>query len=287
MRVDAHHHTWDLATGMYRWPTPAEGPIFRTIEVDEIEPHLLAAGIDRTVLVQAANDTRETDTMLAAADAHEWIGAVVGWVPLERPADAARRLDAFCRHPRFRGVRHLIHNEADPDWIVRPAVLDGLAVLEERGLVYDLVAVYPDHLRHVPALADRFPTLTLVIDHLAKPPFGTDRMGDWAAQLAAAADRPNVVAKVSGLDTAAGPGWSADTLRPAVDLAFEVFGADRLMFGSDWPVSELGGGYERVFAATQELLAARSAEEREAVLGGTASRVYRIADPGTSEGVAA
>lgn len=115
MRVDAHHHAWDLATGMYRWPTPAEGPIFRTIEVAEIEPHLLAAGIDRTVLVQAANDTRETDMMLAAADTHEWIGAVVGWVPLERPAEAGRRLDAFCPHPRFRGVRHLIHNEADPD----------------------------------------------------------------------------------------------------------------------------------------------------------------------------
>ncbi|MFI5226499.1 MAG: amidohydrolase family protein [Candidatus Limnocylindrales bacterium] len=276
MRVDAHHHTWDLATGMYRWPTPAEGPIFRTIEVDEIEPHLSAAGIDRTVLVQAANDTRETETMLRAADARAWIGAVVGWVPLERPSDATGYLDAFCRHRRFRGVRHLIHNEADPDWIVQPAVLDGLAMLEERGLAYDVVAVYPDHLRHVPALAGRFPTLTLVIDHLAKPPFGTDRMADWAALLTASADHPNVVAKVSGLDTAAGPGWSADTLRPAVDVAFDVFGADRLMFGSDWPVSELGGGYERVFAATEELLADRSAEEREAVLGGTASRVYRI-----------
>ena len=286
MRVDAHHHTWDLATGMYRWPTPAEAPIFRTIEVDEIEPHLAAAGIDRTVLVQAANDRRETWAMLAAADAHPWIGAVVGWVPLDRPAEAGRLLESFCRHPRFRGVRHLIHNEADPDWIVGPAVLDGLAVLAERGLVYDVVAVYPDHLRHVPALADRFPTLTFIIDHLAKPPFGTDRMDDWAAQLAAAA-RPNVVAKVSGLDTAAGPGWTADTLRPAVDLAFDVFGADRLLFGSDWPVSELGGGYERVFAATLSLLAGRSAGEREAVLGGTARRVYRIEDPDSSAEVAA
>jgi L-fuconolactonase len=276
MRVDAHHHIWDLATGMYRWPTPAEGPIFRTIRIAEIEPHLATAGIDRTVLVQAANETRDTEALLAAADARAWIGAVVGWVPLDRPAEAARLLERFCRHPRFRGVRHLIHNEPDPDWIVRPAVLDGLGLLAERGLAYDVVAVYPDHLRHVPALADRFPTMTFVVDHLAKPPFGTDRMADWADQLTAAADHPNVVAKLSGLDTAAGTGWTAETLRPAVDVAFERFGADRLMFGSDWPVSELGGGYERAFAATVAFLAERSAAERDAVLGETARRVYRI-----------
>jgi len=277
VRVDAHHHIWDLDSGLYAWPTSAEVPIFRSIAIEEIEPHLAAAGIDRTVLVQAADDVRDTEALLTSADAEPWVGAVVGWVPLERPAEAERLLDGFTSRPRLRGVRHLIHWEPDPDWLVRPAVLDGLAVIEDRGLVFDVVAVYPDHLRHVPALAARFPGLTLVVDHLAKPPFGTDRMADWGGQLAAAAEQPNVVAKISGLDTAAGPGWNADTLRPAVDVAFRRFGADRLMFGSDWPVSELGGGYERVFEATLELLAERSRVERDAVLGGTAARVYGIA----------
>jgi L-fucono-1,5-lactonase len=276
VRIDAHHHFWDLATGMYRWPTPADGPVFRSFGVAEIEPHLAAARIDRTVLVQAANDTRETDAMLAAADGHRWIGAVVGWVPLDRPAEAARLLDSYARHPRFRGVRHLIHNEADPDWIVRPAVLGGLAALEERGFVYDVVAVWPDHLRHVPFLAGRFARLTLVIDHLAKPPLRSGDLRGWAAAIGAAAAFPNVVAKLSGLDTAARPGWTAGDLRPAVEIAFERFGADRLMFGSDWPVSIVGGGYERVFEATLELLADRTPAEREAVLGGTAARVYGI-----------
>ena len=283
MRVDAHHHVWDLSTGMYRWPTAAEEPIYRSIDSGEIEPHLRAAGIDRTVLVQAANDTRDTESMLAAADGHPFIGGVVGWVPLDRPAEAALALDRFATHPRFRGVRHLIHNEADPDWIIRPAVLDGLGLLEERGVAYDVVAVYPDHLGHVPFLAQRLPRLTLVIDHLAKPPLQTGDLSGWAVQLRAAAEYPNVVAKLSGLDTSAGPGWKADDLRPATDIAFESFGADRLMFGSDWPVSILGGGYERWFAAVLELLGHRSPRERDEVLGGTAARVYRITDPASDE----
>lgn len=279
MRVDAHHHIWDLSSGMYTWLTPAYGPVYRSIGADEIEPYLAAAGIDRTVVVQAANDLRDTDFLLAAAAANPWIGAVVGWVPLDRPTEAAAALDRFDADPLLHGVRHLIHDETDPDWIVRPAVLEGLAVVEERGLVYDVVGVYPNHLRHVPFLAERFPRLTLVIDHLAKPPLRSSDPGDmsrWAAQLRAAAEHPNVVAKLSGLDTAARPDWTVDDLRPAVDVAFEAFGAERLMFGSDWPVSILGGDYERWFAAILELLADRTPAERDLVLGGTAQRVYRI-----------
>jgi L-fuconolactonase len=156
-------------------------------------------------------------------------------------------------------------------------VMRGLQVLADRKLIFEVVAVFPNHLKHVPALAERFPNLTLVIDHLAKPPIKTGVLEPWASQLAAAARYPNVCAKISGLNTAADPvHWSARDLKPAIDHAIECFGVDRLMFGSDWPVCILAGDYARVWAETNSALADRSDAEREALLGGTATRIYGL-----------
>ncbi len=141
MIVDCHQHFWDLDKVDYPWLVPEYGPIFRTFKPDELAPQLQAAGVDRTVLVQSANSFEDTDSMLAHAADHEWIGAVVGWVPLEDANATARVLDhTYLANPWFKGVRHLNHDEADPDWLVRPTVLDGLKVLEERKLVYEVVA---------------------------------------------------------------------------------------------------------------------------------------------------
>ena len=171
MIVDSHQHFWDLEEVAYPWLVPDYGPIYRTFTPAELEPQLRAAGVERTVLVQSANSFEDTDSMLRHAAAHEWIGAVVGWVPLEDHVAAARVLDdAYLADPKFKGIRHLNHEEADPDWLVRPSVIDGLKVLEERGLVYEVVAVHPLHLGHVPTLARACPDLTIVVDHLAKPP---------------------------------------------------------------------------------------------------------------------
>ncbi len=276
MKVDAHQHFWNLAQVDYPWLGPEYGPIYRTFEAQDLEPHLLEAGIDRTVLVQAMDSYEDTDYMLEAAAAHDWIGAVVGWVPLNRPDEAARRLEHYGNNRYFKGVRHLIHEEKDPDWVVQPTVIEGLKLLAESGLTFDVVAVFPNHLKHVPYLAEQVPELRMVIDHLAKPPIKIKGWEPWASQLAAAAAYPNVYAKLSGLNTAASADWSASELQRYVDYAIERFGANRLMFGSDWPVANLNGDYGTVWRETKKTLAGCSKEDADAILGGTAAAFYRL-----------
>jgi len=278
MKIDAHQHFWNLDLVEYPWLGPQYGPIYRSYEPPELEPQLREAGIDRTVLVQAANSYADTDYMLEQADRYEWIGAVIGWVPLLEPDEAARALDRYMQHPKFRGMRHLIHEEPDPDWVLQERVIESLKLLADRGLIFEVVAVFPNHLKHVPTLAERVPNLTMVIDHLAKPPIKDGRLDPWAAQLATAARYSNVYAKVSGLNTAADwETWSALDLKPAIDVAVQQFGPDRLMFGSDWPVCVLAGDYAKVWNETNRALEGRAQIEIDAILGGMAARVYRIA----------
>lgn len=279
MKVDAHQHFWNLSLVDYPWLTPESGPIYRTFEPPELAPQLAAAGIDRTILVQSANSYADTEYMLEQADRYDWIGAVIGWVPLLEPEEAARSLERFARHPAFRGVRHLIHNEPDPDWVVQERVIEGLKVLAAHGQIFEVVAVFPNHLMHVPTLAERVPDLTIVIDHLAKPPIKDGAMEPWATQMAAAARYPHVHAKVSGLNTAADwETWGAPDLAPYIDRAVELFGVDRLMFGSDWPVCTLAGDYAAVWRETNAALDHFSPAERAAILGGSAQRLYKIAE---------
>jgi L-fuconolactonase len=273
-RVDAHHHFWDLDSGRYAWPTAAEAAIHRTFGPDELAPELRTAGIDATVVVQATDSLADTDAMLDAASRHPWIAGVVGWLPLSDRSVAERELDA--RQGRLCGVRHLIHWDVDSSWLVRPDVQPGLSLLSEAHLPFDVVAVFPDHLPLVPAVAAAHPDLVLVIDHLAKPPFRSPGWDRWVADLRRAARSPLVHAKVSGLDTAAGPEWTVDELRPAWDVALEAFGPDRLMFGSDWPVCRLVSSYGEVVSAARDLLAELTPSEQERVMGGTAVEVYRL-----------
>ncbi len=276
LKVDTHQHFWNLSEAEYFWLTPAFGPIYATCAPRDLEPHLRAAGIDKTVLVQSTNSYEDTVSMLVHSDYNDWIGAVVGWVNLLDPRETAQRIEMYKQHPKFRGIRHLIHEEKDPDWVVQPAVLDSLKILAEHELTFDVVGVFPNHLKHVPRLAESAPTLRLVLDHLCKPPIKDGRMSPWSDQMRAAAHYPNVYAKVSGLNTAADwNSWSAADLKPYIDFTFDIFGADRMMFGSDWPVCLLAGDYRKVWVETNKALAGRTQAERDALLGGTAMRVYR------------
>lgn len=277
MKVDAHQHFWNLGRVEYPWLTPVHGPIYRTIEAPELEPQLKEAGVDKTVLVQSANSAEDTAYMLETADKYDWVGAVVGWVPLDEPEEAGRQLEKYVKHPAFKGVRHLIHDEPNPDWVVRPEVVEGLKVLASFGMTFDVVAVFPNHLKHVPYLAEQVPGLKMVIDHLAKPPIREGGWEPWASQLAAAASYPQVYAKVSGLNTAASDHWNAEELQRYIDFAAEQFGAERLMFGSDWPVALLNGDYASVWRETNRALAGYSEKERAAILGETAATFYGIA----------
>lgn len=276
-KIDTHQHFWNLAKVEYPWLKPEFGPLYRTYEPPELAPQLRDAGIEKTVLVQSANSAEDTVAMLTQADSYEWIGAVVGWVPLLDPEETRRQLERYTRHPKFRGVRHLIHDELDPDWVVQERVIEGLKVLAAFGVPYEVVAIYPKHLGHVPTLAEKVPGLTLVIDHLAKPPIKEGKLEGWAAMMKAAAAYPQVHAKVSGLNTAADwNSWSAADLRPCIDTSLELFGAGRLMFGSDWPVCVLAGDYARVWAETNKAIIGYTQADRDALLGGTAQRVYRL-----------
>lgn len=277
IKIDTHQHFWNLNKAEYSWLTPEHGPIYKTFGPQDLEPQLKAAGIDRTVLVQSANSSEDTVSMLTQAECYDWIGGVVGWAPLYDHAEAAKLLDRYAGHPKWRGVRHLNHDEPDPDWLVRKDVLGGLKLLEERGMTFDVVAIYPKHIGHVPTLAEHAANLTIIVDHMAKPPIKSRKIKDWKAAMKAAAQYPNVYVKISGLNTAANwATWSAADLKPYVDATIELFGADRCMFGSDWPVAELAGNYAKVWKETRAALKGYSRKEVDAILGGTAQRVYRI-----------
>ncbi len=277
IKVDSHQHFWNLEKVAYPWLDPGFGSICRTIEAQELEPLVKAAGIDKTIIVQAMNSYDDTHYMLQTAEENDWVGGVVGWVPLNIPEVADIKLKEFSQNRYFKGVRHLIHEEKDPDWVIRDNVIEGLKILATYNMTFDVVAVFPNHLKHVPYLAEKVPNLKMVIDHLAKPPIKDKHMGEWAEQLARAAEYPNVYAKVSGLNTAADwETWTAADIKPYIDYTIEKFGANRIMFGSDWPVANLAGDYAKVWAETNKAIATYSASEVDAILGRTAAAFYQI-----------
>jgi L-fuconolactonase len=272
--VDTHQHYWNLSEVAYPWLVPEYGAIYDTFTPEQLEPHLKEAGVDKTVLVQSANSYEDTASMLVKADYNDWIAAVVGWVNLLDPEETNQRLEIYRQNPKFVGMRHLIHTEPDGDWVLQDAVIESLKVLAGHSKTFDVVAVFPNHLKHVPTLAERVPELMMVIDHLAKPPVG-EEASPWFDQMEAAAQSPNVYAKLSGqFDN---PNWTVDDVRPYVDFSLEQFGPERIMFGSDWPVCILGGSYGSVWANTQALIAGLSQADREAVLCGTAVDFYDLA----------
>lgn len=278
MIIDTHQHIWNLDLVEYSWLVPEYGPLYRTYEPRELEPQLKAAGVDYTVLVQAANSYDDTNYMLRQADMFPWIIGVVGWVPLDNPREVAAILDRkYTKHPKFRGVRHLIHEEQDSNWLARKLVIESLGLLAERGLSCDIVSVLPSQLKHVPKLAEKVPKLKLVIDHLSKPPIKDKGWNPWAKQMAECAAFPNVYAKISGLNTAADwANWSAEDLKPYINHVVEVFGAEKLMFGSDWPVAVLAGDYQKVKVETEKAIAHLSKSQREAIWSKTAISFYGL-----------
>ena len=279
LKLDTHQHFWHLEKVAYPWLVPEYGPIHANFEAADLAPQLAETGMQKTVIVQAADSYEDTNYMLATAAANDWVAGVVGWLPLLDPAEMARKLDEdYGGNRYFRGIRHLIHEEADPEWALQEQVIEGLQLLAERDLTFDVVAVFPNHLRLVPTLSERVPGLRMVIDHLAKPPLEAEARREWRAQMAAAAGNPNVYAKVSGLNTTTADfeNWTWEDIKPAIDTALELFGAERLMFGSDWPVAILAGDYRKVHDETGKALAGLGEAERAAIWGGTGNAFYGL-----------
>lgn len=288
--IDAHQHVWDLDRADYAWLTDELGPIHRSIGIEEVLPSFRRAGILGSVLVQSADNAEDTATMLRVAERHREVLGVVGWVPLDRPDDAAEMLER--RSSLIVGIRALIHDLEDPDWLLRPDVDEGLGVLERAGVPFDVVAVLPRHLELVPILSERHPDLDLVVDHLGHPPLGhPDPHSDpWWRLIAAAAENPRVHAKVSGMYPAGAPTaeGAAQIIRPFVDRAMELFGPGRLMYGGDWPMSLLSTGYDTTWDGLAILFDELDAADREQLVAATCRRFYgldpdRVADAQSSD----
>ncbi|MET7702388.1 amidohydrolase family protein [Streptomyces sp. NPDC005485] len=288
--VDAHHHVWDLDHRSQPWlEEPGLEPIRRAFAPEDLRTSatrsIAGRRLGSTVVVQCVTSVSETRELLALADENPLIGAVVGWADPTSPAvgDVLDELLAGPGGRYLRAVRHLVQGESDPKWLQRPDVEQGLRATAERGLGYD-VLVRSHQLPQAVRLAERLPDLPLVLDHAGKPPIAQHALDDWERDLRRLAAHSQVRCKVSGLVTEADhEKWTVDDLRPVWNILLSAFGPDRLMFGSDWPVCVLAGGWNRWAAAVEELLADCSADETEAVLVGTASDFYRLS-PDTEEG---
>lgn len=277
--IDAHQHFWERSQPFdYTWlDDPALAAIRRDYLPSDLKPHLDAAGVRQSIFVQTQHNVAENRWALSMAEETDWLAGVVGWVDLASEACEEQLLE-FRDHPKFVGVRHVTQDEPDDDFILRPAVLRGLKVLEKHGVPFDLL-FYVRHLKHADRLARELPGLPMVIDHLAKPGIRDRSMDDWLPAFKAAARHGNVFCKLSGMITEADwANWTPTELQPYVEAALEHFGPSRCMYGSDWPVCELAGSYARAHAALREALGELSGEDSFEIFEGTARRFYGIAD---------
>ena len=273
MTIDAHFHCWQLSRGDYGWLTPALAPIYRDVAVEDWLAQAQPLGVQGGVVVQAAATEAETHFLLQQADAHASVLGVVGWVDLLAP-DAVERITALAQHPKLKGLRPMLQDIADPDWILQDALTPALQTMQQCGLVFDAL-VKPLHLPRILALAQRHPGLAMVIDHAAKPDIAAGQWQPWADDLAHIATQTSAVCKLSGVLAEAGPQPSPGAAQRWCEHVLKSFGPQRVLWGSDWPVLELASDYTRWWQDVQVVLQNLSDAERAAVLGGNAQRVYR------------
>ena len=278
MRIDAHHHLWDSNTAKYSWMTDEYDAIRRAFSPEDLRPLLDRCAVDRTVIVQTWSSLEESYEFLATASRTPFISGVVAWADLTsgRVGETIAALKAAPGGRKLVGIRHQVHDEVDPAWLLRPDVQRGLTAASGAGLAFDLL-VRPRELPAAHETVLRHPEMRFVIDHLAKPPIregGSPVWEEWMPRLAAL---PNVYCKLSGLVTEADwRRWMIEDLQPYAARALGWFGADRMLFGSDWPVCLLAAPYIRVFEAARQLTEELTAAQREAVFGGTAIAAYGL-----------
>jgi L-fuconolactonase len=274
MIVDAHHHLWDTALADYPWMTDEVAPIRRRFGPEDLKPLLREYGVDGTVVVQARGSIDETRWLLEVAEANPFVLGVVGWIDLAVPG--LPRVLAGLTGGRLVGIRHQVHDEPDPTWLLRDDVQRGIAAVGDAGLAFDLL-VRSAELPAATETARRHPDVRFVVDHLAKPPVREGDTAAWARGLAALADTPNVTCKLSGLVTEADwTTWRSAGLAEYHRRAIGWFGAERCMFGSDWPVCLLAAEYGDVLELLLQALSGVTERERADILGGTAARTYGL-----------
>lgn len=276
MRIDAHQHFWAVERGDYGWLTPELAPIYRNFLPEDLAPILERHGITGTVLVQAAPTVAETEFMLSLAAKSAFIKGVVGWVDFESDT-AVDMIASLAQSGKLVGIRPMIQDIEDIDWMLQDRFTPVFEAIIENDLVFDALTL-PRHLPALRRLLDRHPEMRVVIDHGSKPLIADGIMAGWAEDMAALATRENTCCKLSGLVTEAGDDWSAVDLKPYVDHLLNTFGPERLIWGSDWPVCTLAATYDHWVATTQGLLAQLTQQERDAIWGLNAQRVYKLGE---------
>jgi len=280
MRIDAHQHYWKIERNDYGWLTPESGVLYRDYLPDDLHAHLANNQINKTIVVQAAPTIPETEFLLALCERDETIAGVVGWLDLEAE-DFSMQFERLAANPYFLGVRPMLQDVADDRYILRPKVLTSLALLVDRAFPIDLL-VMPRHLPNILTLLDKLPKLRGVIDHLAKPFIASETLEPWKTHMQQIAQFPSIYCKLSGMVTETKPNnWSYRNLIPYVQHVIRVFGAKRVMFGSDWPVCLLQASYEEVHQALLDSLPqGLTNEELQALFGHNAIDFYRLSIKG-------
>lgn len=282
--IDTHVHTWNFEKAEYEWLKGDTSILNRTYHIQELEEERKNAGVTDGVLVQAANNFEDTDWMLEVAENNEWIKGVVGWLPLMDPAQTAKALgEKYYQQTYFKGIRHLIHDEADPKWLLQNEVIESLKILSDYNLPFDVVGVLPAHIETVLEVASKVPSLKMVFDHLNQPPIpiaiGTkEKFGKWGELMQEASKNENFHAKISGLGTTSkNPHWLGNDIQPYVEFILEEFGVDRCFCGGDWPVSLLAGNYSRTWDIYCEVIdSLLDEDQREKVYSKNAISFYRL-----------
>jgi L-fuconolactonase len=279
MKIDAHQHLWQPQRGDYDWMPQDDKILNRAYAPDDLAPLLDGAGIDGTVLVQAAATVNETEYMLGLADATPFIKGVVGWIDFERP-DHLAHLTRFAQHPKFLGVRPMIQDIPDVNWMLRDEIQWAYRAIINFDLTFDALG-FPQHLPNFVTLMKRYPEMRVVYDHCIKPQIrdhraGNDAFSKWADGMSKLAQETAGYCKFSGLVTEADTGWTIDDLRPFADHVLQVFGPKRVMWGSDWPVCNLASDYENWHDTAQDLTRNLTDADRAAIFGGTATGFYRL-----------
>jgi L-fuconolactonase len=275
MRIDSHQHFWRYSPAEHVWMTDAMGELKRDFLPEDLQPLLAGLGFDGCVAVQARQSLEETRWLLELAESHGFVRGVVGWVDLRSP-ELLAQLERFAAHPRLVGVRHVVQDEPDDDFMLRPEFRRGIAQLRQFGLTYDLL-IFPRHLPNAARLVEEFPDQPFVLDHIAKPAIAGAAISPWCDDLRRLAHFPNVYCKLSGMVTEAKwHAWQPDDLRPYLDVVVDAFGTGRLMIGSDWPVCTLSASYASTMQLVMEHLQQLSAAEQSEIFGETCARFYGI-----------
>lgn len=272
--VDSHHHFWEIDRFDYSW-MPEDSPLAVDYGPSDLEPLIKKAGVDYTVIVQAVSSPDEARWLLELADRHEFIAGVVGWVDLTDPR-VGDTLEELQQSSLFKGVRHIWESEDDPGWIVNSGAIEGLKELVRRDLTFDFLAK-PPNLPFIPKVMDQVPDLRAVVDHIAKPVIAEHLVEPWLSDMRKVASINGMHCKISGMVTEADHNnWSVDDIRPYVHHILGMYGTDRLMFGTDWPVCTLAAEYGSVADATREILVGLNPAAKDDVFGGVATRFYRL-----------